>query len=137
MQKSRFILLHYSLSKALWDWLILFATFYVAVTVPYNVCFSNPEDSDHGNDDCDSTSRSTIVSDIAVEMLFILGDYVEVCVGRQRGTRKKERKERKKNEKHITCLNHSFCQRLLIYAAARERKSHPFALLKQGVDRVE
>ncbi|KAL2100812.1 hypothetical protein ACEWY4_002573 [Coilia grayii] len=72
VQKSRFILLHYSLSKALWDWLILFATFYVAVTVPYNVCFSSPEDSDHGNNDCDSTSRSTIVSDIAVEMLFIL-----------------------------------------------------------------
>ncbi|XP_031422586.1 potassium voltage-gated channel subfamily H member 4a isoform X2 [Clupea harengus] len=72
VQKSRFILLHYSLSKALWDWLILFATFYVAVTVPYNVCFSTPEDSDHGNDDCESTSRSTIVSDIAVEMLFIL-----------------------------------------------------------------
>ncbi|KAG5280129.1 hypothetical protein AALO_G00085280 [Alosa alosa] len=72
VKKSRFILLHYSLSKALWDWLILFATFYVAVTVPYNVCFSTPEDSDHGNDDCDSTSRSTIVSDIAVELLFIL-----------------------------------------------------------------
>ncbi|XP_063073461.1 potassium voltage-gated channel subfamily H member 4a [Engraulis encrasicolus] len=75
VQKSRFILLHYSLSKALWDWLILIATFYVAVTVPYNVCFSSPGDGrDHGNtsDDCDSTSRSTIVSDIAVEMLFIL-----------------------------------------------------------------
>uniref|UniRef100_A0A8C0AX26 Potassium voltage-gated channel subfamily H member 4 n=1 Tax=Buteo japonicus TaxID=224669 RepID=A0A8C0AX26_9AVES len=37
VQKSRFILLHYSIFKALWDWLILLATFYVAVTVPYNV----------------------------------------------------------------------------------------------------
>lgn len=66
VQKSRFILLHYSIFKALWDWLILLATFYVAITVPYNVCFTGTEDSL-------SAARSTIVSDIAVEMLFILG----------------------------------------------------------------
>ncbi|KAB5555167.1 hypothetical protein PHYPO_G00030390 [Pangasianodon hypophthalmus] len=65
VQKSRFILLHYSVSKALWDWMILLATFYVAVTVPYNVCFTPYVDSD-------TEARSTIVSDIAVEMLFIL-----------------------------------------------------------------
>ncbi|XP_048847926.1 potassium voltage-gated channel subfamily H member 4-like [Brienomyrus brachyistius] len=65
VEKSRFILLHYSVSKALWDWMILLATFYVAVTVPYNVCFT-------AYDDSDVASRSTIVSDIAVEMLFIL-----------------------------------------------------------------
>ncbi|GAA6109509.1 potassium voltage-gated channel subfamily H member 4a isoform X1 [Tachysurus ichikawai] len=73
VQKSRFILLHYSVCKALWDWLILLATFYVAVTVPYNVCFSAPDDSNHDDPECDSSYRSTIVSDIAVEMLFILG----------------------------------------------------------------
>ncbi|XP_032058422.1 potassium voltage-gated channel subfamily H member 4 [Aythya fuligula] len=65
VQKARFILLHCSVFKALWDWLILLATFYVAVTVPYNVCFTGTEDSP-------SAARSTIVSDIAVEMLFIL-----------------------------------------------------------------
>ncbi|XP_022541157.2 potassium voltage-gated channel subfamily H member 4 isoform X1 [Astyanax mexicanus] len=65
VQKSRFILLHYSISKALWDWMILLATFYVAVTVPYNVCFTP-------YNELDTTARSTIVSDIAVEMLFIL-----------------------------------------------------------------
>ncbi|TUD02853.1 Potassium voltage-gated channel subfamily H member 4 [Bagarius yarrelli] len=65
VQKSRFILLHYSISKALWDWMILLATFYVAVTVPYNVCFTPYVESD-------TEARSTIVSDIAVEMLFIL-----------------------------------------------------------------
>ncbi|MEE6514360.1 hypothetical protein FKM82_022399 [Ascaphus truei] len=65
VQKSRLILLHYSIFKALWDWLILLATFYVAVTVPYNVCFT-------GRDDSVSAARSTIVSDIVVEMLFIL-----------------------------------------------------------------
>ncbi|KAM8946184.1 voltage-gated delayed rectifier potassium channel KCNH4 [Pelodytes ibericus] len=65
VQKPRFILLHYSIFKALWDWLILLATFYVAVTVPYNVCFT-------GHNDSVSAARSTIVSDIVVEMLFIL-----------------------------------------------------------------
>uniref|UniRef100_A0A670JPR1 Voltage-gated delayed rectifier potassium channel KCNH4 n=1 Tax=Podarcis muralis TaxID=64176 RepID=A0A670JPR1_PODMU len=65
VQKSRFILLHYSIFKALWDWLILLATFYVAVTVPYNVCFTDTEDSL-------AAARSTIVSDIVVEMLFIV-----------------------------------------------------------------
>lgn len=64
-KKSKFILLHFSTFKAGWDWLILLATFYVAVTVPYNVCFI-------GNDDL-STTRSTTVSDIAVEILFIIG----------------------------------------------------------------
>uniref|UniRef100_A0A3B3Z355 PAC domain-containing protein n=1 Tax=Poecilia mexicana TaxID=48701 RepID=A0A3B3Z355_9TELE len=43
VQKSRFILLHYGAFKAGWDWLILLATFYVAVTVPYNVCFTAVE----------------------------------------------------------------------------------------------
>lgn len=64
-KKSKFILLHFSTFKACWDWLILLATFYVAVTVPYNVCFI-------GNDDL-PTTRSTTVSDIAVEILFIIG----------------------------------------------------------------
>lgn len=63
---SRCLLLHYSIPKAVWDGLILLATFYVAVTVPYNVCFA-------GDDDSPITSRHTLVSDIAVEMLFILG----------------------------------------------------------------
>ncbi|XP_073189625.1 voltage-gated delayed rectifier potassium channel KCNH8 isoform X2 [Lepidochelys kempii] len=63
-KKSKFILLHFSTFKAGWDWLILLATFYVAVTVPYNVCFI-------GNDEL-STTRSTTVSDIAVEILFII-----------------------------------------------------------------
>lgn len=70
VQKSRFILLHYSVSKALWDWLILLATFYVAVTVPYNVSFTP-------HDDAITAARSTIVSDIAVEMLFIIGKLLK------------------------------------------------------------
>nr|XP_033499887.1 potassium voltage-gated channel subfamily H member 4a [Epinephelus lanceolatus] len=69
VKKSRFILLHYSISKALWDWLILLATFYVAVAVPYDICFVS---HDEGSDYHSLVSRSTMGSDIAVEMLFIL-----------------------------------------------------------------
>lgn len=68
-KKSKFILLHFSTFKAGWDWLILLATFYVAVTVPYNVCFIGDED----------LTRSTTVSDIAVEILFIIGEEAQGC----------------------------------------------------------
>ncbi|XP_053296403.1 LOW QUALITY PROTEIN: potassium voltage-gated channel subfamily H member 8 [Pleuronectes platessa] len=74
IQKSRFILLHYGTFKAGWDWLILLATFYVAVTVPYNVCFTVVG----GREDGGSTGGSSFprsppsVSDILVEILFIL-----------------------------------------------------------------
>ncbi|AWP13658.1 putative potassium voltage-gated channel subfamily H member 3-like, partial [Scophthalmus maximus] len=71
IQKSRFILLHYGTFKAGWDWLILLATFYVAVTVPYNVCFTVVGGRDEGS----SFPRSPpSVSDILVEILFILGE---------------------------------------------------------------
>ncbi|KAG8432633.1 hypothetical protein GDO86_017034, partial [Hymenochirus boettgeri] len=66
IQKSRFILLHYGTFKAGWDWLILLATFYVAVTVPYNVCFTI------SRDDTSSTRSPPSVSDIFVEILFML-----------------------------------------------------------------
>lgn len=71
IQKSRFILLHYGAFKAGWDWLILLATFYVAVTVPYNVCFTAVEVRDDGA----STARTPpSVSDILVEILFMIGE---------------------------------------------------------------
>uniref|UniRef100_A0A672IIC5 Voltage-gated delayed rectifier potassium channel KCNH4 n=1 Tax=Salarias fasciatus TaxID=181472 RepID=A0A672IIC5_SALFA len=69
VQKSRFILLHYGAFKAGWDWLILLATFYVAITVPYNVCFTAVEAREDGG----SAARNPpSVSDILVEILFII-----------------------------------------------------------------
>ncbi|XP_060944467.1 potassium voltage-gated channel subfamily H member 8 [Limanda limanda] len=70
IQKSRFILLHYGTFKAGWDWLILLATFYVAVTVPYNVCFTVVGGWDDGGSSFPRSPPS--VSDILVEILFIL-----------------------------------------------------------------
>lgn len=46
--------------KGCWDWLILVATFYVAIVVPYNAAFVQ-------------TDRITMASDVAVEALFIIG----------------------------------------------------------------
>uniref|UniRef100_A0A8C5E0I8 Voltage-gated delayed rectifier potassium channel KCNH4 n=1 Tax=Gouania willdenowi TaxID=441366 RepID=A0A8C5E0I8_GOUWI len=69
IQKSCFILLHYGAFKAGWDWLILLATFYVAITVPYNVCFTAVEIREDGG----SAARNPpSVSDILVEILFII-----------------------------------------------------------------
>lgn len=70
VQKSRFILLHYGAFKAGWDWLILLATFYVAVTVPYNVCFTAVEVREDGGS---GARNPPSVSDILVEILFIIG----------------------------------------------------------------
>lgn len=60
LKKSRFVLSHYGLFKTCWDWLILIATFYVAIVVPYNASFVN-------------TDRPSMVSDVVVEALFIIG----------------------------------------------------------------
>ncbi|KAI4487979.1 hypothetical protein M0802_011638 [Mischocyttarus mexicanus] len=58
IKKSQFILSHYGGFKSCWDWLILLATFYVAIIVPYNASFINID-------------RPTMVSDVVVEALFI------------------------------------------------------------------
>ncbi|CAH2224194.1 potassium voltage-gated channel subfamily H member 3 [Pelobates cultripes] len=67
MRKSPFILLHYGTFKSCWDCLILLATFYVAVTVPYSVCFSS------GKEEGIASPRSPpSPCDLTVEVLFIL-----------------------------------------------------------------
>ena len=48
--------------KSCWDWLILVATFYVAVVVPYNASFVMDRD------------RPSVVSDVVVEALFLIGE---------------------------------------------------------------
>lgn len=63
LKKSRFILSHYGMFKGCWDWLILVATFYVAIVVPYNAAFVQAD-------------RKTMASDVAVEALFIIGDVL-------------------------------------------------------------
>ncbi|XP_025406127.1 potassium voltage-gated channel subfamily H member 8 isoform X3 [Sipha flava] len=59
LKKSRWVLSHYGVFKTCWDWLILIATFYVAIVVPYNASFVN-------------TDKPSMVSDVVVESLFIV-----------------------------------------------------------------
>uniref|UniRef100_A0A6J0SRE1 Voltage-gated inwardly rectifying potassium channel KCNH3 n=1 Tax=Pogona vitticeps TaxID=103695 RepID=A0A6J0SRE1_9SAUR len=67
-RKSPFILLHYGTFKAGWDGLILLATLYVAVTVPYSVCFSGAKDEGLP----EAIRAPPSVCDLSVEILFIL-----------------------------------------------------------------
>ncbi|KXJ25662.1 Potassium voltage-gated channel subfamily H member 8 [Exaiptasia diaphana] len=60
-KKSKFLFLHYSTKKGLWDWWILVLTFYIAIMVPYNVAFSR-----HGK------ARDLIIVDMVIELFFIL-----------------------------------------------------------------
>ncbi|XP_069509905.1 voltage-gated inwardly rectifying potassium channel KCNH3 [Ambystoma mexicanum] len=68
VRKSPFILLHFGTFKAGWDCLILLATLYVAVTVPYSVCFNTAKD-DGG---APAPRGPPSVCDLSVEVLFIL-----------------------------------------------------------------
>ncbi|XP_017771321.1 PREDICTED: potassium voltage-gated channel subfamily H member 8 [Nicrophorus vespilloides] len=61
VKKSRFILSHYGMFKSCWDWLILIATFYVAVVVPYNASFMD-----------DDGERPSVAVDVVVEALFFI-----------------------------------------------------------------
>ncbi|KAJ2952844.1 hypothetical protein O0L34_g7210 [Tuta absoluta] len=61
LKKSKFIISHYGVFKTFWDWLILIATFYVAVVVPYNASFVQP-----------GHARVSVTSDVVVEALFII-----------------------------------------------------------------
>ncbi|XP_038048828.1 potassium voltage-gated channel subfamily H member 8-like isoform X2 [Patiria miniata] len=59
MTKSRFIILHYSTFKSIWDWLVLIATLYIAIVVPYNVAVKPQK------------HVVTTILDIMVEILFL------------------------------------------------------------------
>ncbi|XP_074604833.1 eag-like K[+] channel [Brevipalpus obovatus] len=61
IKKPRFILSHYGTFKSCWDWLILIATFYVAIVVPYSASFRESDDT-----------PATIYTDVFVENIFIV-----------------------------------------------------------------
>lgn len=63
LKKSRFILYHYGVFKGFWDWIILVATFYVAIIVPFNAAFAKLD-------------RQTLIYDMIVEALFFIREYI-------------------------------------------------------------
>ena len=68
-KRSKLILLHYGIFKIGWDWMILLCTFYISITVPYNAAFVMTSQDPF-------TQRASIVSDVIVEMLFVIGQAV-------------------------------------------------------------
>lgn len=62
VKKSRYVISHYGIFKIGWDWLILLCTFYTAIMVPYNAAFTR-----------ERNYRSSIYSDVIVEVLFMIG----------------------------------------------------------------
>lgn len=68
IRKPPLILLHYGAFKAGWDGLILLATLYVAVTVPYSVCVGAG-----GEEGLPAARSPPSACDLCVEILFMLG----------------------------------------------------------------
>lgn len=68
MNKSKFIVLHYSTAKSIWDWFVLIATLYIAMVVPFNVAVRK---------DQEDLEKHTVtqVLDILVEVLFLVGKF--------------------------------------------------------------
>ena len=99
-KKPRCVIAHYGTFKTSWDVLVLLATIYVAIVVPYNACFPETQDalpaecflgiqSDLNETKIAENSSSTgfltnnlyqmkrsIVVDVIVEAIFIIGKYV-------------------------------------------------------------
>lgn len=73
VKKSKYVIAHYGIFKIGWDWLILLCTFYTAIMVPYNAAFTDME-----NDN----SKSSLYSDIVVEIMFIIGKWIceRMCI---------------------------------------------------------
>lgn len=64
LKKPHFILSHYGAFKTAFDWLILIATFYVAIVVPFSATFRDKQNKE---------PIRTIYLDVFVEVIFIIG----------------------------------------------------------------
>lgn len=66
LKKPQFILSHYGAFKTAFDWLILIATFYVAIVVPFSATFRDKNNKE---------PIRTIYLDVFVEVIFIIGTF--------------------------------------------------------------
>lgn len=80
--KPKFIILHYSPFKAVWDWIILFLVLYTAVFTPYSVAFLlneeeikmklNRESSTRNKHAETSRADPLVIIDLIVDIMFIV-----------------------------------------------------------------
>ncbi|KAF4524635.1 hypothetical protein B566_EDAN014267, partial [Ephemera danica] len=73
VKRSRLVLSHYGLLKGVWDWLVVLATVYVAVAVPFLAAFM-PNDSDLTDDKCIAVNylRGWFIVDLLAAIPFDL-----------------------------------------------------------------
>jgi len=68
----KWIMLHYSPFKAMWDWIILLLVLYTAVFTPYSAAFLINELEEERRQTCGYTCNPLNVVDVIVDILFII-----------------------------------------------------------------
>ncbi|KAK7134410.1 hypothetical protein R3I93_017732 [Phoxinus phoxinus] len=68
----KWIMLHYSPFKAMWDWIILLLVLYTAVFTPYSAAFLLNELEEERRHTCGYTCNPLNVVDVIVDVLFII-----------------------------------------------------------------
>ncbi|CAF3870877.1 unnamed protein product [Adineta steineri] len=79
---ERFIILHYSPFKAVWDWVVILLVLYTGIITPYTISFLSDEDQKRTNLNAQAATRqfnrertsihALILIDVLVDMVFIL-----------------------------------------------------------------
>ena len=77
-QATKFLILHYSPFKAVWDWIILFLVLYTAVFTPYVVAFLLNEDETKMRLHRDAATRLQHASTIKTDPLVIIDLIVDI-----------------------------------------------------------
>ncbi|XP_039259883.2 voltage-gated inwardly rectifying potassium channel KCNH7-like isoform X1 [Styela clava] len=66
IKKSVFIVLHYSITKILWDWIIFLCTLYVAATVPYYAALQTWPGLQHLSTNASNNTNGTITNSYSI-----------------------------------------------------------------------
>ncbi|CAF1276792.1 unnamed protein product [Adineta ricciae] len=79
---QRFIILHYSPFKAVWDWVVILLVLYTGIITPYTISFLSDEDQKRSNLNAQASTRQfnrertsthlLVVIDVLVDTVFIL-----------------------------------------------------------------
>lgn len=79
---QKFIILHYSPFKAVWDWIVFLLVIYTGIITPYTISFLSDEDQKRTNLNIQAATRQfnrertssqvLVIIDVLVDMMFIL-----------------------------------------------------------------
>lgn len=79
---QKFIILHYSPFKAVWDWIVFLLVIYTGIITPYTISFLSDEDQKRTNLNIQAATRQfnrertsiqvLVIMDVLVDMMFIL-----------------------------------------------------------------